>query len=100
VFRYPARGIATLWETRPPTPDPRPPTPDALVALLGRTRAELLAQLGAPATTGDLARGLGVTPGAVSRHLGVPRASGLVATHPDGRVVLHLRTDRAEALLR
>ena len=93
ILRYPARGIATLWETRRPTPD-------ALVALLGRTRAELLTQLAAPATTGDLARGLGVTPGAVSQHLGVLRASGLVATRRDGRVVLHLRTDRADALLR
>lgn len=93
VLRYPARGIATLWESRRPAPD-------ALAALLGRTRAELLVRLDAPAGTGELARDLGVTAGAVSQHLGVLRAAGLVATRRDGRAVLHLRTDRADALLR
>ena len=93
VLRYPARAIATVWETRRPAPD-------ALTALLGRTRAELLLRLAEPATTADLAAVLGVTAGAVSQHLGVLRASGLVATRRDGRTVLHLRTERAEALVR
>jgi DNA-binding transcriptional ArsR family regulator len=52
-----------------------------------------------PATTSDLAARLDVTPGAISQHLGVLRAAGLVTTSRDGRVVLHLRTERAEALL-
>lgn len=92
LLHYPARAVATVWETRRPAPD-------ALSALLGRTRAELLVQLAEPGTTGELAGRLGVTAGAVSQHLGVLRGAGLVATRRDGRVLLHLRTERAEALL-
>jgi DNA-binding transcriptional ArsR family regulator len=92
TLRYPARGVATLWES----PEP---ASDALVALVGRTRAMMLYVLAQPATTGDLATRLDVTPGAISQHLGVLRGAGLVTTSRDGRVVLHLRTERAEALL-
>jgi DNA-binding transcriptional ArsR family regulator len=92
IVRYPARGLAALWETRGPAPD-------ALAALLGRTRAALLELLAEPATTADLSARLAVTAGGVSQHLGVLRAAGLVATRRDGRTVLHLRTDRADALL-
>lgn len=91
-LRYPARGVAALWE-RPE------PASDALVALVGRTRALMLNELAQPATTADLATRLEVTPGAISQHLGVLRGAGLVTTNRDGRVTLHLRTERAEALL-
>jgi DNA-binding transcriptional ArsR family regulator len=84
--------VATLWERTEPASD-------ALVALVGRTRALMLNALARPATTADLAARLDVTPGAISQHLGVLRGAGLVATSRDGRVVLHLRTERAEALL-
>jgi hypothetical protein len=93
ILHYPARAVGTVWETRRPAPD-------ALSALIGRTRAELLVQLAEPGTTAQLAGRLGVTAGAVSQHLGVLRGAGLVATRRDGRVVLHLRTERADALLR
>ena len=53
LLHYPARALATVWETRRPAPD-------ALAALLGRTRAELLVQLAEPGTTGELAGRLGV----------------------------------------
>jgi len=92
TLRYPARGVATLWE------QPEPAS-DALAALVGRTRANLLITLAQPATTADLATRLGVTAGAISQHLGVLRAAGLVSTSRDGRAVLHLRTDRAEVLV-
>jgi hypothetical protein len=92
TLRYPARGVATLWETGQPAPD-------ALAALIGRNRAALLAALGQPMTTALLAAQLDVTPGAVSQHLGVLRAAGLVATVRDGRAVLHLRTDLGDGLL-
>jgi helix-turn-helix protein/uncharacterized protein DUF5937 len=93
TLRYPARGIAALWA-------PEAVTSDALAALLGRTRAAMLALLAAPATTGDIADRLDVTPGAVSQHLGVLRAAGLVTSRRDGRTLLHLRTERGDALLR
>ncbi|MEV0682040.1 DUF5937 family protein [Actinosynnema sp. NPDC050436] len=92
VVRYPARGIATLWETAPAAPD-------ALAALVGRTRAALLVLLAGPMSTTELAARLGVTAGAVSQHVGVLRAARLVTTRRDGRAVLHLRTARADALL-
>ncbi|WP_433263913.1 DUF5937 family protein [Actinosynnema sp. CS-041913] len=93
VVRYPARGIGTLWEEREAA------APDELAALIGRTRAALLALLVSPMSTTELARRLGVTAGAVSQHIGVLRAARLVTTRRDGRAVLHMRTARADALL-
>jgi DNA-binding transcriptional ArsR family regulator len=91
TLRYPARGVATLWEATEPAPD-------ALAGLIGRTRAAILARLATPASTGELAAELNLTAGAVSQHLTVLRAAGLVATQREGRTALHLRTDRASAL--
>jgi DNA-binding transcriptional ArsR family regulator len=91
---YPARGVGTLWE-----PDERAPAPEALGALLGRVRAEVLAALDRPRSTTDLARALGVTPGGVSQHLRVLREAGLVHGHRVGRVVLYLRSASGESLL-
>ncbi len=91
TLRYPARGVATLWET----PEP---APQALASLIGRTRAAILMELSAPMTTADLAGRLGVTAGAVSQHLTVLRQAGLVTTHRDARFALHLRTPASEVL--
>lgn len=93
IVRYPARGIASVWET---TNDP---APEALEALVGRTRARLLGLLAVPATTPDLAVRLQVTPGAVSQHLTVLRNAGLVATHRQAHTVIHLRTTSGDALV-
>jgi hypothetical protein len=92
TLRYPARGVATIWE------QPQPAS-DAIAALIGRNRAALLTALTQPMTTADLATRLGVTPGAISQHLNVLRAAGLVTTNRDARTILHLRTDRADTLL-
>jgi DNA-binding transcriptional ArsR family regulator len=89
---YPARGVATLWEC------PAQP-PAALGAVIGRGRAELLAHLGTPVSTTDLARRTGMSAGGVSQHLGALRAAGLVSTHRRGRTVLNVRTTLAEALI-
>ncbi|MFB4307950.1 DUF5937 family protein [Actinomadura sp. GTD37] len=94
MLSYPPRGVATLWETGRPDQ----PRADALAALVGRRRAELLAALARPASTTDLARRLGVTAGAVSQHLGVLRACGLVTGHRMGRRVLYVRTPSGDAL--
>jgi DNA-binding transcriptional ArsR family regulator len=92
-MRYPARGIATLWEL----PVRRPTA--ALRELLGGTRAGILLALAEPSDTPTLARRLGVTPGAVSQHLRVLRDAGLVRTQREGRSALHARTALAAALL-
>lgn len=91
---YPALGAATLWEESPAPP------PGALAALLGTTRAGVLAALDAPAATTELARRLDVTPGAVSQHLTVLRNAALVAGHRVGRQVLYARTPTGETLVR
>jgi DNA-binding HxlR family transcriptional regulator len=89
---YPARGVALLWEAKAPLDD-------ALAALLGRTRARILAGLPAPVSTTELARRLRITPGGVSQHLSALAAAGLVSRRREGREVLYLRTPLAEALL-
>ncbi|GGW59026.1 ArsR/SmtB family transcription factor [Streptomyces xantholiticus] len=93
TLRYPPRGTATLWEAR------AEPLSDALAGVLGRTRALLLAELSAPASTTDLARRIGLSAGGVSQHLTALRAAGLVSAHRTGRVVLYARTRVGESLV-
>lgn len=93
MIAYPARGIATLWETGDP------PSSEGLTALIGRTRARLLSALGEPNSTTALAKRLAVTPGAVSQHLSVLRSSGMVTGTRVGGSVLYRRTPRGDALV-
>lgn len=55
--------------------------------------------MSSPATCADLARSLGVTPSAVSRHLRVLRETGLIAGVRSGRRVLYLATALGRSLL-
>jgi DNA-binding transcriptional ArsR family regulator len=89
---YPARGVATLWESAPASPD-------ALASLIGRTRADLLTALDAPRSTTDVARRVGVSAGGVSQHLKVLREAGLVSGQREGRSVLYVRTPLADELV-
>ncbi|MFD7595400.1 ArsR/SmtB family transcription factor [Kitasatospora sp. NPDC059812] len=89
---YPARGQAGM--AGPGTPVP----PRALEALVGAPKARLLALLVEPASTTDLAYRLGVTPGAVSQHLSVLAATGLVTRARHGRSVLYLRSPLGDEL--
>ncbi|MFI7644118.1 ArsR/SmtB family transcription factor [Nonomuraea sp. NPDC049400] len=89
---YPSRAVATLW-TPPPVADAT-----ALTALLGVPRARLLHLLDEPLPTIELARRLRVTPSAVSQHLRVLHATGLVARARDGRQVLYRRTPLGDHL--
>ncbi|MEU6781288.1 DUF5937 family protein [Nonomuraea angiospora] len=91
-IRYPAVGVGLLWE-------PPPPALAGLAPVLGHTRTALLADLAEPRTTAALAARLGITPSAVSQHLGALRGAGLVSTRRKGRTALHLRTERADHLL-
>lgn len=88
---YPARGIGGIWQP------PRRSAAD-LAALIGRTRARLLAALDEPASTTGLAARCGVPVSSVSEHLSVLRAAGLVATTRTGRFLLHQRTALGVAL--
>jgi DNA-binding transcriptional ArsR family regulator len=85
---YPARGVGNLWTNRTPPPADE----DALAALLGRSRAAILANLGVPRSTTALAVKVGQSPPAVSQHLTVLRRSGLVVSWRSGRSMLSRRT--------
>jgi DNA-binding transcriptional ArsR family regulator len=90
---YPPRGVATLWA------QPRAEGADPLGALVGKTRATLLAMLDLPMTTTGLAGQLGLSPAAVSQHLKVLKDAALVTAWRRGRLVLYQRTAAASGLL-
>jgi biotin operon repressor len=90
---YRARGSGTLWEPA------ALPAPQALAGLLGAHRAGLLAVLGTPGSSTELAARLGVTTTAVNQHLRALQAGGLLVSARHGRSVLYRRTDLAERLL-
>ncbi|MEV8317611.1 DUF5937 family protein [Streptomyces sp. NPDC059900] len=89
---YPARGIAGLWT------EPSDRTSEALVRLLGRGRAAVLAALAEPAGTSALAHRLGLAPSSVSAHLGALRGAGLLVSRRYGHQVLYERTPLGIAL--
>ena len=90
---YPSRGIGTLWQAEPAV------GPEALAALIGRTRAGLLAMLDAPLSTSEVAQRSGLSIGGVSRHLAVLRESGLVASHRRWHAIVHHPTPLGVSLL-
>ncbi|MEV0322342.1 DUF5937 family protein [Streptomyces sp. NPDC050658] len=93
TIAYPARGIGGLWA------EPTERTSQALVRLLGRGRAAVLAALTEPATTSALARRLDLAPSSVSVHLGTLRDAGLLVSRRYGHQVLYERTPLGMALV-
>jgi DNA-binding transcriptional ArsR family regulator len=91
---YAPRGLGTLWEP------PRRAPIGALDGLLGGRRARILAELGAPASTSDLAARLHASAAGVSEHLAVLRRAGLVSAAREGRAVLYVRTEAGDTLVR
>lgn len=90
---YPARGTGTVWQAE------RSDGPAALAALVGDTRAGLLALLESPASSTELALRLGVTTSAVNQHLRALRAAGWLTSARHGRSVLYLRSELGDALV-
>jgi DNA-binding transcriptional ArsR family regulator len=90
---YTPRGIGDLWA--PGASDDLA----ALAALLGTRRAAVLAALGTPAATTELAARLGASAAGTSAHLRVLERSGLARARRDGRRVLYERTPAGDALL-
>ncbi|MDI2131297.1 ArsR/SmtB family transcription factor [Yinghuangia seranimata] len=72
---------------------------DTLATLIGAGRARALRALAVPASTSGLARRLGVSAPAASVHATVLREAGLIATHRDGRSVVHELTALGTGLL-
>jgi DNA-binding MarR family transcriptional regulator len=103
-------GVALGW-TRPtlcyPLPSPywdrrgllSEDHSDALVDVLGATRARILRALLAEHTTSGLARALGISTASASMHAATLRGAGLVSSRRDGRAVRHVLTALGQRLL-
>ncbi|MDI1462755.1 helix-turn-helix domain-containing protein [Catellatospora sp. KI3] len=89
---YAPRGYGSLWDAEVPEP------PQALAALLGPTRAAVLAALAVPASTGEIATALGLAPATASHHLTTLRDAGLVTAERAGRRLRYRRTPVGEHL--
>ena len=71
-----------------------------LAALIGSTRAAVLAAASEGRTTTDLARRVGISTGSASEQAGVLREAGLIVSHRDGNRMIHQVTPLGLALLR
>ncbi|HEX3784100.1 MAG TPA: DUF5937 family protein [Pseudonocardiaceae bacterium] len=91
---YPMPGAPELWAPA------RSDAESALGALLGGVRARVLQALRTPHSTAELAALVGVTPGAISQHVGVLRNCGLVTSRRQGRSVVHSLNGLGEDLIR
>ncbi|MFD2462382.1 ArsR/SmtB family transcription factor [Amycolatopsis samaneae] len=89
----PAGGLTSVMATEPGESVRR------LAALIGRTRARLLAQVVAAATTGGLAADLGISAASVSQHTKALREAGLLTTTRSGPAVRHVLTPLGRAVL-
>ncbi|MEU2957017.1 ArsR/SmtB family transcription factor [Streptomyces xanthochromogenes] len=92
VARDPATLAAVL------TPEGLRPAA-ALAALVGRTRAAVLAAVQDGATTGEIARRLHIAPASASKHTTVLREAGLIASRRDRERVWHSLTPAGLQLL-
>ncbi|WP_417233836.1 ArsR/SmtB family transcription factor [Arthrobacter sp.] len=93
TLTYAPRGVGRLWESAPSCPDA------PLAKLLGKTRAQILAQLDVPMTTTQLSCALDLAPATVSTHLKVMSEGGLAVPLRAGREVFYRRAEVGESLL-
>lgn len=88
---YPVRGSLRLGG--------EPDGGDALVDLLGRTRAATLRALSTGRTTTELADRLGISRASASEHAAVLRRARLITTYREGRSVRHQLTTLGRTVL-
>jgi len=85
TLSYAPRGVGRLWEgTSAPG--------RALTELVGRTRADAVAQLDLPMTTIQLATSLAIAAPTMNAHLQILRRAGVVTATRRGRHVFYSRT--------
>ncbi len=89
---YGVRGMG-LWQQNAPE------TSYSLEIALGAGRARVLQALMLPANTGEVARRLEISAGAVSQHLSRLGEAGLVEPHRSGRHVFYQLTRRGRELI-
>ncbi|MBD0710396.1 ArsR family transcriptional regulator [Streptomyces sp. CBMA291] len=97
VLCSPVRGHAAAPSTGPQPAD-EPPVP--LAVLLGRTRAGALCAVATGATTGEIARAVGVSAASASRHATALRDAGLITSNRYATMVLHTLTPAGASVLR
>ncbi|MFI9202205.1 ArsR/SmtB family transcription factor [Streptomyces sp. NPDC053048] len=104
VVADPPEGPLYLTYPAGPGLPPQPAGPDgsddALSAVLGRSRADMLLLLAREHTTSELARRLGVSNATASAHATALRRAGLISTVRAGRAVAHRRTALGSLLVR
>ncbi|KAA2253892.1 winged helix-turn-helix transcriptional regulator [Solihabitans fulvus] len=102
----PGRARLLVYPARIPLPlitagDAGADLPLSVAALLGRTRAAVLEAIATnpAASTGELARRLGISSGRASEHATVLRQAGLINSHRHRNTVLHAPTPLGADLL-
>lgn len=79
---------------------PLPPAAaSALAGVVGRSRAAILHAAAAGATTGELARAVGISASAATQHTSALRDAGLICSRRAANTVLHTLTPLGAALL-
>lgn len=89
---YSSRG-AGLWNYDTPEPS------EALEMVMGAGKSRILIALESPFSTGELARKLALTSGAVSQQLGKLHQAGLVESHRSGKHVFYRLSQRGTQLV-
>lgn len=92
MILYTPRG-AGLWNYEVPEPS------QALELTLGAGKSRILLALATPYSTGELARKLSLTAGAVSQQLGKLHQAGLVESHRSGKHVFYRLSQRGTNLV-
>jgi DNA-binding transcriptional ArsR family regulator len=95
----PALQPALVYPARHPLDAAAPELPEALIPLLGRTRAECLHLLHTPHTTSQIAERLGVSVGSASKQATILRNAGLIDSTRSGGAVVHRLTTLGANLL-
>ncbi len=95
VLVYPMTGV----DVRPVSVTPRDPRMRALADVVGTTRAQILAALDEPCSTGLLATRVERSAASASEQVGLLRAAGLVHTSRHGQRVRHELTVMGRRLL-
>lgn len=89
---YKPRGTG-LWHTNLPDPE------EALITTVGAGKARILLALATSQSTGELARNLSLTAGAVSQQLSKLNSAGLVTSHRNGKRMYYRLTARGQQLV-
>ncbi|MEU2723274.1 ArsR/SmtB family transcription factor [Streptomyces smyrnaeus] len=90
---YSSRGLGRMWESAPDMKSA------PLAAVVGRTRAAILAALELPMSTTQLATQLALSAPTLNAHLKALQAASILTTRRDGRSVLYRRTCLGDQLV-